>query len=329
MSEREPIAQDLIEEEAQRWIARMASGEMSSEELASFRTWRQAALAHNRAFEEQRAVWRAVGSRPVVTHRAPPEQMSRRHGRRWLTRTAFRMPRRLAAPAIAAAIAALMLFGPDMIVTIRSDYRTGTGVESVALQDGSRVMLNAGSAIAISYDDDERRIDLLRGDAWFEVAHGDKRPFRVTTLDGATQDIGTAFEVQRDKNSAIVSVTQGAVEVSTFRAGSGTRLKASERARYGQGGGSVVRMAAVDPVNIASWRQGEILLEKVSAADAIAHIARYRSAPVYILGTADAARKVSGVFKISQTDEAIDAIAHMAHLTVYRIGGIVLLKPAS
>jgi transmembrane sensor len=215
-----------------------------------------------------------------------------------------------------------------MILTIRSDYRTGTGVESLALQDGSRVMLNAGSAIAVRYGDQERRIDLLRGDAWFEVAHGDKRPFRVATMGGETKDLGTAFEVQRNANSTRVSVTQGAVKVSTANSPSGATLKASGRAQYDTNG-RLQRLAEVSPANMAPWRQGEILLDKASVADALAKVARYRTAPVYMLGTPDAARRVSGVFKISQTDEAIDAIAHMAHLTVYRIGGIILLRPLS
>lgn len=233
----------------------------------------------------------------------------------------------MAASGIAAALIAGVLFGPDLVVIARADHRTSLAVESVRLPDGSRAVLDAGSAVSIAFSDGERRVELLRGDAWFEVEHGDRRPFRVAALGGITEDVGTAFEVRRAADAVSVAVSQGAVAVHAPEVGEGVLLRASQRAHYGRNG-PVTRLDAIDPVNIAAWRQGEILIDKANVADAVSQIKRYRSAPVFVLGTPDASVRISGVFRVDRPDEAIEAVARMARLTVYRLGGIMILRQA-
>lgn len=327
MTENAPGHQELAEDEARRWIARMASAEMSASELAAFKTWRAADPAHNRAFEEQRAIWRAAGESPLLAYGPNRTRTSSRRHWRWSpSRQGLRVPRPLAASSVAAALIGALVFGPDIAVMVRADHRTSIAVESVNLPDGSRAMLDAGSAIAISYTDGERRVELLCGDAWFEVSHGDSRPFRVAALGGMTQDVGTAFEVRRTDDAVSVAVTQGAVEVHAREDSDGLLLRAAQRARYGKGG-PAIRLDAADSANIASWRRGEILLAKATVGDAIARIKRYRSAPVIVMGEPTDARRISGVFRVDRPDEAIDAVARMARLTTYRLGAITILRP--
>lgn len=310
-------------EEASRWIARMASGDMQPDELERFKAWRSGDSLHNRAFEETRAIWRAVGSSsnsgalPSANHPA---------GSRWPVSSRRRF-RRIAITGAAAMALVGLVFGDDLSIMLRADHRTGTTVESLMLADGSRAMLDAGTAIGISYDQNERRIELLRGAAWFEVAHGDRRPFRVAALGGETQDVGTAFEVRREATAVSVAVTQGRVQVSAPGAANGMALNASERARYTQGA-SPVRMAKAAPDMIAAWRQGEILFDRADVRSAIATIGRYRSGPVFILGQPSSPRPISGAFRVDRPEEAIDAIAGMNGLSVSRLGGIAVLRPS-
>ncbi|WP_414899579.1 FecR family protein [Sphingomonas flavalba] len=320
MTKSMPERRATAEDEARRWIARMASAEMTADELALFTAWRAADPTHNRAFEQQRAVWRAAGRRPAAGH-GPARRRSR-----WPRFPSARRVSRPAAAGLAAAAIAALLLGPDIAVLVRADHRAGTAVESVMLPDGSRASLNAGAAIVVAYDDTERRIELLRGDAWFTVAHGDNRPFRVTALGGVTEDIGTAFEVRRDGASVAVAVTEGAVEVRAAATGARLPLRAAQRARYDKGG-AVVRLGAADPTTIAAWRQNEILLDRATVAEAVAQIGRYRAAPVFVVGAPAPNRRISGVFRADRPDEAIDAVAGMADLAVYRLGGITMLRP--
>ena len=49
------------------------------------------------------------------------------------------------------------------------------------LEDGSRVVLDTQSQLRVSYTKSARNIELLEGQAHFEVAKDSQRPFRVYT----------------------------------------------------------------------------------------------------------------------------------------------------
>jgi transmembrane sensor len=235
--------------------------------------------------------------------------------------------RRIAVAGMTASIVAALVFSQDISVLLRADHRTGTTVESVNLADGSLAVLNAGAAIAVSYDDKERRIELLRGEAWFEVAHGDRRPFRVAALGGETQDVGTAFEVRHEEQTVSVGVTEGTVRVRSDSDRDGQLLRASQSARYSARGPVIgTSTAALD--TIAAWRQGEILFDRAAVSTAINEIGKYRSGPVFIVGTPSSQKRVSGAFRIDRADEAIDAVAGMGGYSVVRLGPIAVLRPA-
>jgi FecR protein len=77
----------------------------------------------------------------------------------------------------------------------------------VTLADGSHVELNSQSAIAIHYDAGQRRVRLLEGEAWFEVSPDPVRPFVVEASGGTVTALGTAFNVDAEKERAHVTVT--------------------------------------------------------------------------------------------------------------------------
>ena len=312
-----------LADEAQRWVTRLASGEMDDAELERFRVWRAAAPAHKRAFEDQRALWRAIGEPAKPEAHAAPRRM-RDPERRGAPASQRRRKMRIAM-AVAAGIVAAVAFGPEVLLMLRADYRANVAAENVVLPDGSVVALDAGAAIAVAYSDTERRIELLRGDAWFEVAHDDGRPFRVAAESGVIEDIGTAFEVRLDDGAAIVTVTEGVVLVSAGGR-EGVMLKASERVRY-QDDGALAHLQAVPPQDAAAWRRGEILIRDEAPRDAIARIARYRHMPVYLLGDWPEDMRVSGIFRTDRPDEAIGAVARMAGLSVNELAGVILLRP--
>lgn len=79
------------------------------------------------------------------------------------------------------------------------------------LLDGSIVELNKGAQIGIRYSSGERRIDLLSGEAYFEVAKNPNRPFIVSARGIDVKAVGTAFNVKLEEDSLEVIVTHGKV----------------------------------------------------------------------------------------------------------------------
>ena len=177
----------------------MASGEMTAEELAAFRHWRAASAEHNAAFEQERALWRALQISPAQdrtlrTHWA-------RLGRKKKLRTA------LVSCTAAAAAVGMLLYAPALELWIKADQWTGVSPQTITLADGSRAILDGDSAISIHYSETGRDIALLRGNALFEVRHDAARPFRVTAQDGMVEDVGTVFDVQKNTDHVRVTVS--------------------------------------------------------------------------------------------------------------------------
>ncbi len=223
-----------------------------------------------------------------------------------------------------------MLAAPDAMLRIRADYRTDVAVQSVALPDGSRAVLDAGSAIALHFDGTQRRVDLLKGRAWFDVVHDKRVPFRVAANGGLVEDIGTAFEVASDGDTAEAAVTSGEVRaLSPEESRPGLVLRAGQRARWTTGG-EPARVGDMPAARIAAWRQGDILLDSVALRAAIHEIGRYRTGPTFVMGDVDALPPVTAIIRADRPDEGLSALAASAHLQILHLpAGTAIVRPAS
>lgn len=316
-----PGAHPAIVEAARGWIVRLSSGEISEQELAELADWR-AAPGHEDIFQHELALWRSLDAAEVQL--ATQETGAARSHVRLRPAHAF--------GAVAAGLA-LLLAGPEVLLRLRADYRTDAAVQAHSLPDGSRVALDARSAIAVRFEQGERRIEVLRGRAWFEVVHDRSRPFRVSANGVLVEDIGTAFAVSAEDTRSEVAVTGGAVRVGQEDgAGSWLTLTAGQRAAWND----EPAPGRLDPVplrdlpvgRIAAWRDGDILLEATPVRTAIDEIARYRRGPTLVMGDVEALPAVTAIIRADRADEGLDALAASAGLSITRLpGGLAIVRP--
>ena len=308
---------------ARAWVVRLASGEMTEAELAEFYAWLGEAAVNARAFEQERAFWqrltplqatferleRAEAEHPV----APSPSVSllpRRHGKR-------------AAFAGLAALAAgllLLAFAPELAISLKADLRSGDGaVLSTTLPDGSRVTLDRNSAIAVAFDAGHRRVELLEGEAFFEVARDPARPFRVTAAGGTSEAVGTAYAVRLERDGARVAVTEGRVAVSIEGAEGARRdVTAGEALRYTDAGG-FSPLAALGGDRALAWRQGRVVLVDRPLPEALAELERYHPGRILLLAGGRSASPISGVIDLDRLEEGIAALAATHGLTAHRL----------
>jgi len=93
-------------------------------------------------------------------------------------------------------------------------YSTDIGERrSITLADGSTVDLNARSKLRIEFSKNERRVELLDGQALFQVAKDHSRPFIVASGEATVRAVGTQFDVYRKGGGTTVTVLEGRVAV--------------------------------------------------------------------------------------------------------------------
>ncbi len=94
-------------------------------------------------------------------------------------------------------------------------YQTASGkVSSVQLADGSTVVLGGQSSFTVKFTTAQRAVTLEQGEAWFNVSRDRLRPFTVAAGPRTITAVGTAFDVRRDSDQVVVTVTEGSVDVA-------------------------------------------------------------------------------------------------------------------
>ncbi len=197
---------------------------------------------------------------------------------------------------------------------------TGIGEQrSVVLDDGSIVHLNALSAIRVEFEEQARKIELVSGEALFEVAHDEKRPFRVMAGDTIAQAVGTIFNVERTGDNVKVTVVEGRVLVKNDDGA--TRLASAD---FDQGPAEVApvilaagQSARVAPLTtiptvtianlegITSWRNRELTFDG-DTLDMIAEkFNRYNKVQIEVADPMLAQSEFSGVFDADDPDSFI------------------------
>lgn len=301
-----PVAQ-----QARDWLLRLASGTMGEADMQAFEQW-LLLPGHRHMFEQQRLLWRSLGARPQTS--VVLQRPVRRTQRRWL-----------------AAMAVLALFcggmsAPELALRLRADHRADVAIRHVSLPDGSTVVLDAGAAIAVHYGQATRRIELLRGRAWFEVVPQAGAPFRITVGEGVVEDISTAFVVSREGDRVDTAVEQGRVRVAARPDQGWMYLQAGQAAGWNKRG-VAERGAPLAPDHVAAWRRGELLLENAAVTQVLAELQRYRPGHVFVRGDLSALPPINAALRLDQPEQALDALAAGSGLSVTRLPfGIAIVQ---
>lgn len=306
-------AADPALEQAFAWLARLNGGGLDAAGLESLSQWRDADPAHERAWRKAQSLWEGMeglrgrplpGSQPLPQESASPRL-------RGPSRPVSPRRRNRRLPLFAAACAGLLAVGLAWLYPPaywRADYVTAKGEQrEIVLPDGSRVCLNTSTLLALHFEDTRRRLELLEGEAYFEVAKDASRPFEVTAAEGSVRAVGTAFAVRRQPPQLRVELLEGIVEVKDPQGQHGARLAPGQTAEIGPWGIRVDKSARPDA--LAAWKDGYLLLDGLALVEAVAQINRYRPGRVLLLNEALAGRRVSGLFRLDGLDQAVDALA--------------------
>ena len=132
---------------------------------------------------------------------------------------------------------------------------------NLILADGTQIKLNSGSSIRFpkAFTADERRIE-LSGEAFFDVARDESKPFIIQSDQVETKVLGTSFNVQayEDQRHISVSVLTGRVEVASLE--NKVFLSPHEQGVYHRSKGNVTK-GRVDIEKILLWKDGIIHFE--------------------------------------------------------------------
>jgi transmembrane sensor len=174
--------------------------------------------------------------------------------------------------AIAAAFALVAFLWQPWAQPPSSGYQIATAQgehRSFQLADGSSIALNGNSRLWVA-SADGREAELLRGEALFAIRHNPQRPFVLRLGDDRVEDLGTTFNVVRDRQILKVEVAEGAVRY--HRGGNRLQLRAGQTLDILPTGDAAVGRKR--PSAIATWRAGQLVYEAVPVAEVARELGR-------------------------------------------------------
>ncbi|MEJ1963195.1 MAG: FecR domain-containing protein [Gammaproteobacteria bacterium] len=344
----ETTTDERIVGEAARWHARLAAADCTDFDRAEFQRWRTISRRHEAAFEAAEGLsaklanWaktddrlRAMADEAFVMGVDDEEMQPGSQNAHAVARARRGGTRRWRVPAALAASVVVALIGVRI-----SDYLTGSAPpetfastqqtpRDVTLSDGSLIHLDVDSQINVSFSADRRDIALLNGRALFEVAHDTTRPFVVAAGQSRTTALGTHFQVQREGERVLVTLTEGSIAVTNDEGPSHWREKLSPGEQISvTADGRVQLKRAVDPQAVTSWTRGRLLFRGTPLGEALQEVNRYGTRKVR-LGDPDLADlPVAGDFIAGETDLIVSAFAAVLPLRVAEgsTGEIILFR---
>lgn len=336
-------------EAAASWVLRQEERELGESEQLRFAEWMAQDEAHVAAYED--ALWAldAVGRHASAVElrelrAAALNTRGSRRGRMWAWSGGFG----LVAAAFAGVAAWTLTHDPEPAIgeaariagrdvdPRNAKYATSIGERSaLRLPDGSVVTLDTDSRLRVAYTSAERGLHLLKGQALFEVAHGQPLPFQVYARGQRITAVGTTFNVRIEGEEVRVSMVDGKVKVRSEPSIAGGRPPVRELVLVA--GESLTaepaRPMVIKPVRseqVTSWKGGLLIFHDTSLNEAVAEVNRYTTRPIAIADAAAAAYRVSGVFKSNDPEHFAQAMTEVFPLEVtHAPGGAATLRARS
>lgn len=302
-----------IERQAATWFALMLDEDMRPGQREAWQRWMAADPRHAAAYERLAGLWQDAAELPPMPG-AGEATVSARWSRRRLLGWAS------AASVVLAGGSLALLQQP------RGEFHSRVGeLRHVRLPDGSTVELAGDSAIRIDFSDSVRRVELLEGEAFFQVAADPLRPFGVEAAGGRSLALGTAFSVSHEAAGVRVIVTEHQVRVDA--AGQQVRLDAGQSVRYDRRG--LGNLRGVDPQQALAWRQGQLVFFDTPLDEVIEHLQRWRPGTILITDRRLARRPVSLLIDLRRKDGMLDLLGKTLPIHIDRYGPLTLIRPQS
>jgi len=150
------------------------------------------------------------------------------------------------------------------------------GQYQLILPDKSHVWLNAASSLRYPtrFNGKERRVE-LKGEAYFEIARNEDKPFKVETHNQVVEVLGTHFNINsyEDEPETRTTLVEGLVKVSKRFSNESTLLAPGEQTILSPGGLNKVQNANLDEAT--AWKNMLFQFENVEIDVLMRQISRW------------------------------------------------------
>ena len=357
---------ELINQQASEWFVLMRADAVTQDERSAFLHWLDESPEHRDAYATYEQIWHDLGDLAVSAegkrlrrsvNSIPVGSYIVRHLRKWFsgvfelfggTMNGNKLKDggwsvngvrrgRFAVAGLFVFLCAFLVnnfFNNDIHV---QSYQTGIAqIQQIHLSDGTSITLSGKTRIATWNTERERHVELVEGQAFFEVAKNKDKPFYVKSGETLIKVVGTQFDVNRSGGKIRVAVLEGVVNVSAIEANPNTLgekvpvfvLTAGlQVSRSSDGMFSAVEKS--NTTNFANWRNGQLVYSNARLCDVIDDVNRFSQHSITLDEKLHDVR-VTIAFDVGQVESLPMLLSKMLPVTSVRdASGNILILPSS
>jgi transmembrane sensor len=336
-------SKDAIREEACLWVSRIDRN-LTIEEKAELRQWVSISSTHAIELKLAAEFWDETSVLQELSSLFPLQFSDNEPKNSYWTPV-------LAVACSAVFIALVLTFVPltttdqELVKTDieQSQYLFVTSIgenRSFRLPDGSVAHLNTDSKLSIDYTTTARRLNLLKGEAHFDVTHDADRPFSVEADTLNVTAIGTAFNIALGGDDIELLVTDGKVlvteqnvdlsrdDVELLKTPSNNTahliMSSGEKASLTSHQVKTVtfeaeKMSLADVQKELAWQQGMLVFQGERLIDVLEEIKRYNNINFDLSDQSLSDIQVAGYFKAGDIDGLINTLESNFNIQYERI----------
>lgn len=267
-------------------ISRYLAGEITPEEEGDLNAWTEKSEDNRETLEQYQQLWEMTET-PELPFQPNPErawenilpQLDEEES----TGSGNPVIRRLPFWSRAAAILLIVSLAYVLVQQWNGSDDTGWVVHATGdqqlellLPDQTQITLNANSHLRYLKDFDTRQVK-LEGEAFFDVAHDENKPFTILTGETQTTVLGTAFNLRAYPGEQTVELTmeRGKVEFTRIdQPEENVVLESEERAVFSKPQ-QEIRKLTTSTDNAFSWKEHALYFNDTPLAEIIIDLERY------------------------------------------------------
>ncbi|WP_044559420.1 FecR domain-containing protein [Azospirillum sp. B4] len=308
----------VILEKAAAWLRRIHAGQLEQDGQRDLSAWLAADPRHVAALDLVTRAWSVSGGidekgalRPDLA-RARGLQLANertRPHRSW-RRVAWMPP----AAGLATALAVALVWLWNGAVS-EADYVTAAHDHpQVTLSDGTVMRLGGSTHLHVRIDPLGRRVDLIQGEAEFQVTHESMRPFHVLAGALEVRDLGTRFTVSSHGEQVRAVLLEGAAEIRDRDSGQ-VLLSLSPGQQVDQDGRGPVRLGKANIAQVAARQDGRMLFDDMPLAQVVPEVAARTGIVLRLDDPTLGAIRVSGSYRADDVAGFLAALARLHPIT--------------
>lgn len=182
--------------------------------------------------------------------------------------------------------------------------------KQVRLPDGSRAWLNGNSRLTFKFENDSRML-VLRGEAFFDVSHDAKHPFVVRTQHATIKVLGTRFDVVAYPKDTVTDaiLTSGSILFSakTEHQSVAKHLVPGDKASINNLSNSL-KISRVDTSFYISWKEGRLFFQGQKFQDIAKAMEHKYDVKIRFSDPGLARKRLNGYLEKESLTEALEAL---------------------